>query len=49
MRRTLVETLVDLGDLRDPTLALGMLERQDLVVRPVKVIGNVRYLLVEPL
>jgi hypothetical protein len=47
--RALIESLVDLRDLRDPSLTLGVLERQDLVVRPVKVIGNVRYLLIEPL
>jgi hypothetical protein len=45
----IVESLVDLGDLGDPTTALGVLQRQNLLVRPVKVIGNVRYLLIEPL
>ena len=32
-----------------PIVALRVLQLQDLLVRPVKVIGNVRYLLVEPL
>jgi len=44
-----VQTLVDLCNLGDPTLAFGMLQRQDFLVRPVKVIRDVRYLLVEPL
>jgi hypothetical protein len=44
-----VETLVDLGNLGNPTLALSVLERHDLLVRPMKVIRNVRYLLIEPL
>ena len=44
-----VEALVDLGNLADPTLAFGVFQRQDFVVRPVKVIRNVRYLLIEPL
>jgi hypothetical protein len=44
-----VETPVDPRNLCDPTLALGMLQRQDFLVRPVKVIRNVRYLLIQPL
>jgi hypothetical protein len=44
-----VEALVDLCNLGDPTLALGVLQRQNFLMRPVKVIGNVRYLLIEPL
>jgi len=44
-----VEALIDLRDLRDPALALSVLQRQNLLVRPMKVIGDVRYLLVEPL
>jgi hypothetical protein len=44
----LVEAQIDFCDLPHPSLALLMLERQDLFVRPVKMIGNVRYLLVEP-
>jgi hypothetical protein len=44
-----IEPLVDLRDLSDPALALGVFQRQNLFVRPVKVIGNIRYLLIEPL
>jgi hypothetical protein len=45
----IVESLVDLRDLGDPSLSLAVFKREDLIVRPVKVIGNVRYLLIEPL
>jgi len=45
----LVEAPVDLGDFRDPALALAVLQRQDLRVRPMKVECHIRYLLVEPL
>ena len=44
----LVEAAVDLRDLRDPLLSLTVFEPEDLLVRPVKVIGDVRYLLAEP-
>jgi hypothetical protein len=44
-----IETVVDLCNLGNPTLAFRMLQRQNLLVRPVKVIRNVRYLLIEPL
>ena len=44
-----IETLVDLCDLLHPTLALRMIQRQDLLMRPVKVVRNIRYLLIEPL
>jgi len=44
-----VEALVDFGNLCNPTLTLAVFERQDLLVRPVKVIGDIRYLLIEPL
>jgi hypothetical protein len=44
-----VETLVDLCNLGNPALAFGMLQRQYFLVRPVKVIRNVRYLLIEPI
>jgi hypothetical protein len=47
--RLVIEASIDLGDLRDPALALAMLEPQDLCVRPVEMKGNVRYLLIEPL
>jgi len=30
-------------------MTLTVFERQDLLVRPMKVIGDVRYLLIEPL
>jgi hypothetical protein len=45
----LVKSLVDPGDFGDPALALAVFEREDLLMRPVKVISNVRYLLIEPL
>jgi hypothetical protein len=45
----LIEALIDLRNLHDPALALSVLQRQNLFVRPVKVISNVRYLLIEPL
>jgi hypothetical protein len=45
----LVGTLIDFGNFSDPTLPFGMFQRQDFLVRPVKVISNVRYLLEEPL
>jgi hypothetical protein len=45
----LVQAAVDLRDLRDPLLSLTVFEPEDLLVRPVKVIGDVRYLLTEPL
>jgi hypothetical protein len=49
MAHLLVEAMIDLCDLRDPALTLGVLQRKNLFVRPMKVISNVRYLLVEPL
>jgi len=45
----LVEALVDLRDFAHPALSLAVLQREDLFVRPVKVKGYVRYLLIEPL
>jgi hypothetical protein len=47
--RLLIEALIDLRNLHDPALTLGVLQRQNLFVRPVKVIRNVGYLLIEPL
>jgi len=41
--------LIDLRNLADPALSLSVLQRQYLLVRPVKVICNIRYLLIEPL
>jgi hypothetical protein len=45
----IVEAPINFCDLSNPALSLGMLQRQDFIVRPVKVIRNVRYLLIEPL
>jgi len=45
----IVETLIDLRNLADPALPLGVLQRQYVLVRPVKVICNIRYLLIEPI
>jgi len=45
----LVEALIDLGDFCNPALTFSMLHRQNLFVRPVKVIGDISYLLIEPL
>src|SRR3982074_905472 len=45
----LIEPLVDAADLGHPPLPLTMVQLHDLVTRPVKVIGEVRYLLVQPL
>jgi hypothetical protein len=45
----LISPLIDSGDFRDPALAFTMLERKDLVMRPVKVIRDVRYLLEQSL
>lgn len=44
-----IEALIDFCNLGDPSLALGMLQSDYFFVRPVKVISNVRYLLIEPL
>ena len=46
--RLLVETSIDPGDLLGPAPAIGVLQGEDLVERPVQVIGDVGYLLVEP-
>src|SRR5262249_29862704 len=45
LSRRLVEPLVDLGDLLHPPLTLPVVEIHDLPVRPMKVIGDVGYLL----
>jgi hypothetical protein len=44
-----VESLIDLGDLCDPAPALAVFHRQYLIARPVKVKGDIRYLLIEPI
>jgi hypothetical protein len=49
LRGLLVESPVDFGYLVNPALPFAVLQRKDLFVRPVKVKGDVRYLLVEPL
>ncbi len=46
--RLLVQALIDPGDLGNPALPLAVLQRHDLLIRPMKVIGDVGYLLVEP-
>ncbi|MEN3334219.1 MAG: hypothetical protein V7641_3584 [Blastocatellia bacterium] len=46
--RLLIEPFVDPGDFRHPLLTLQMLQREDLVVRPVEVISDVSYLFIEP-
>ena len=43
-----VDALVDLGDPFNPQLALAMLQCKHLVTRPMKVVGDIGYLLVEP-
>jgi len=45
----IVQSLIDLGDFIHPLLTLLMLQFENLRVRPVKVVCNVRYLLIEPL
>jgi len=49
LRALLVEALVDLGDFAHPAPPLAVLQREDLVVRPVEMKSYVRYLLMEPL
>jgi hypothetical protein len=39
---------VDLADLLDPALTAVVFEVEDVVGRPVKVIGDIGYLLVQP-
>jgi hypothetical protein len=45
----LVQASVDSGDLFHPGRAFPMLQAQDLLMRPMKVISHIRYLLAEPL
>jgi hypothetical protein len=42
-----IETAVDAGNLLHPAPSLPVLEIQDVVQRPMKVIGDVGYLLVQ--
>lgn len=42
-----IDAPVDVRDLRNPAPAVGVLERHDLRVGPVKVIGDKGYLLLE--
>jgi hypothetical protein len=48
LARALVQPPVDARDLFHPAAARAVFEREQLVVRPVEVKGDVRYLLVEP-
>jgi hypothetical protein len=45
----IVEALVDFGYFVNPALALKVVQFENLCVRPVEMISNVRYLLIEPL
>lgn len=44
-----VQAAIDPDDLLHPARAFAMLQVHDVVVRPVKVIRQIRYLFVEPL
>ena len=44
-----VQAAIDLDDFLDPTPTLAVLQAQDVVMRPVKVVRQIRYLFVEPL
>src|SRR5512138_1057798 len=46
--RRLVQRLVGPRDLGDPALALAMIERHHLIVGPVQIARDVRYLLEDP-
>jgi hypothetical protein len=45
MAGLLIGSLVEVGDLGDPSSTVSMFQGQDLVVRPVEVIGDEGYLL----
>jgi hypothetical protein len=45
----LVETAVDRGNFLGPSPSIGVLQGEDLIERPMKVIGDVGYLLLEPI
>jgi len=49
LSRTFVQSLVDVGDFFDPPLPFWMLHAHDVSARPVEVIGDVGYLLVQAL
>lgn len=49
LRLTFIETGIDFGNFRHPLPAFSVLQHQDLMVRPVKVKRDIRYLLIEPL
>jgi hypothetical protein len=44
----LVESLIDLRYLGHPALSLTVFETEYLIARPVKVKGDIGYLLIEP-
>src|SRR5256885_1239924 len=43
------DPFIDPHDLGDPSLPLVVLQAQDLVARPMKVVGDIGYLLVQPI
>src|SRR5271165_454299 len=45
--RWLVQLPVDPGDFRDPSLAFAVIQGHDLFVRPMQVVGDEGYLLVQ--
>ena len=49
LNRLVVDPLVQARDLGDPAMAVGVLQIEDAIRRPVEVVGDERYLLVEPL
>ncbi len=49
LRLTFIEAGIDFGNLRHPLLSLRVLQHQDLLVRPMKMKCDIRYLLIEPL
>jgi len=46
--RWLLRSPIDLGNLHHPLASFRVFEREDLVKRPVKMVGNIGYLLVKP-
>jgi len=43
------KTLVDLADLFHPPMPLGVFEVHHVVERPVEVVGDIGYLLIQPI